>query len=70
MYKSHATHWAHITCNMCYVVPRDSSAVKFDRVHITFTFALFHCLKPLTDKVGGGVGDEEETRVPRENPQQ
>ena len=40
---------------------RDGSAIKFDRVEIAFTFALFYWLKPLTDEGG------EETRVPGEN---
>ena len=48
-----------ITCNtssayhmqrvVCRLVRRDSSAVKFDRVEITFTLALLYWLKPLTD---------------------
>ena len=37
--KSRATHRALITCKChvtCYLVRRDSSAIKFDRVEITF----------------------------------
>ena len=35
----------HVQLVMCHVVRRDSSAIKFDRVEITFIFALFCCLK-------------------------
>ena len=35
--KSHATHrLSRATCDTCHVVQRDSSAIKFDRVEITF----------------------------------
>ena len=30
---------------VCHIVQRDSSAIKFERVRITFIFALFHWLK-------------------------
>ena len=41
--KSRATHRAHITCNMsCVVVRWGSSAIKFDRLEISFILALFH----------------------------
>ena len=53
--KSPAAHGARITCNMsCVMARRDSSAVKFGRVLISFISVLFYWLKPL---VGGG-GEE------------
>ena len=42
--ESRATHRARITCKChvtCHLVRRDSSAIKFDRVEITFIWALF-----------------------------
>ena len=45
--KSRATHRALITCKChvtCHLVRRDSSAIKFDRVEITFIWALFYWL--------------------------
>ena len=51
----------HVQLVMCHVVRRDSSAIKFDRVQITFSLVLFCWLKPLTDEEG------EETGEPREN---
>ena len=45
--KSHATHWAFITCKChvtCHLVRRDSSAIKFDRVKIAFIWASFYWL--------------------------
>ena len=45
--KSCATHRALITCKChvtCHLVRRDSSAIKFDRVEITFIWALFYWL--------------------------
>ena len=47
--KSHAAHQAYITCNLL-CATWYSSAIKFDRVEITFTLALFYWLKPLTDE--------------------
>ena len=47
---------------MCHMVRKDTSAIKFDRVELIFTLALFYGLKPLTSEGG------EETRVPVENP--
>ena len=47
MCKSRATHRALITCKSpatCHLVRRDSSAIKFDRVEITFIWALFYWL--------------------------
>ena len=44
-----------------YVVGRDNSAIKFDRVEIAFILALRHWLNPLTHEGG------EETGKPREN---
>ena len=59
MCKSHATHQAVIMCNMpC--ASRDSSAIKFDRVQITFIWDLFDWLKPLSGEGGNAI------RVPRE----
>ena len=34
---------------VCHLVQRDSSAIKFDRVEISFILALLYWLKPLTD---------------------
>ena len=63
--KSCATHWALITCK-CRVtgllVGRDSLAVKFDRVEVTFILVLFDWLNHWTHEGG------EETGVPGENP--
>ena len=42
----------HVQRVVCHLVWRDSSAIKFDRVEITFILALLHWLKPLTDKYG------------------
>ena len=53
-------HMQHV---MCHVVRKDSPAIKFDIVEITFILALFYWLKPLSSNEGG-----EETGVPRENP--
>ena len=47
VWKSHATLRAHITCKChvtCHLVRRDSSAIKFDRVEITFIWGLFYWL--------------------------
>ena len=52
----------HVQPAVCHLVRRDSSAFKFDRVELSFIFALFYWLKPLTDEGG------EETGVPGENP--
>ena len=63
--KSCATHRALITCKChvtCHLVRRDSSAIKSDRIEITFIWALFYCLNHYTDERG------EETGVPGENP--
>ena len=46
---------------MCHMVRRDSSAIMFDRVEITFILAVFYWLKPLTNE------GREETGVAREN---
>ena len=59
---SRATYRAHITCNMCHLVRRDRSAIKFERVEIAFILALFYWLESITDEGG------EETGVPEENP--
>ena len=40
--KSGAHYMEHVVCN---VVRRDSSAIKFDRVYIAFSLALFHWLE-------------------------
>ena len=48
------TSGAHHVQDVCLVVRRDISAVKFDRVEIAFILALFYWLKPLTDEWGGG----------------
>ena len=53
-----AQHVQHV----CHLVRRDSSAIKFDRVEITFILALFYWLKLLTDE------GREETGAPGENP--
>ena len=42
----------HDMQHMCRMVQRDSSAIKADRLEITFILALFHWPKPLTN-VGG-----------------
>ena len=52
----------HVQRVVCHLVRRDSSAIKFDRVEISFILALLYWLKPLTDEGG------KETRVPGENP--
>ena len=52
----------HMQQAMCYLVQRDSSPFKFDRVEIAFIFALYRWLSPFTDE------GEEETGVPGENP--
>ena len=52
----------HVQPAICHSVRMDSSAIKFDRVEITFISASFYGLKPLTDEGG------EETGVPGENP--
>ena len=44
MYKSHATDQMLIMSNVCHLVQRDSSAVKFDRVETAFILALFDWL--------------------------
>ena len=55
--------WAyHVQRDVCHLVRRDSSAVKFDRVEIVFILALRYWLRPLTDEGG------EETGAPGENP--
>ena len=64
-----ANHVQHqITCNtssayhvqhvVCHLVRRDSSAVKFDRVEISFISALSYWLShpPMKEGTGGGVG--------------
>ena len=65
MSPTHTLKWpernrVQITCNtlgayrvqhvVYHVVRRDSLAVKFDRVEIAFSLALFYCLKPFTDE--------------------
>ena len=65
--KSRSTHQALITCKChvtCHLVRRDRSAIKFDRVEITFIWALFYWLNNYANEGG------EETRVPIENPWQ
>ena len=52
----------HVQNVVCHLVRRDSSAIKFDRVEITFILALLYSLKPLTNEGG------EETGAPGENP--
>ena len=54
----------HVQQVMCHVVQRASSSVKLERAEITFTLALFHWLKSLTNE------GREETGVSRENAQQ
>ena len=49
----------HVQRDVCHLVRRDSSAIKFD---IAFILALLYWLKPLTNEGG------EETGAPRENP--
>ena len=44
---SSAYHVQHV---VYHVLRRDSSAIKFDRVEIAFILAMFHWLKPQTDK--------------------
>ena len=51
----------HVQHAVGHMIRRDSSAIRFGRVEITFILALFYWLKPLSD--GGG----EEIRVLREN---
>ena len=35
---------------VCHVIQRESLAINFDRVEITFILALFYWLKPFTDE--------------------
>ena len=63
--KSRATHRALVTHNVCHVVRRNSSTIRFGRVEIAFILALFYWLKPLTHEGEG----EEETGVPGEKEQ-
>ena len=42
----------HVQHVVCHVVQRNNSAIKFDRVEIAFTFAIFSWLKQLTDERG------------------
>ena len=44
------------------MIGRGSSAIKFERVEITFILALFYWLKPLTEE------EREESGEPGENP--
>ena len=46
---SSAHHVQHV---VCHVVRRGSSAIKFDRVEITFILALLHCLNHYPMKEG------------------
>ena len=47
---NNAYHVQHV---VCHVVRRDSSAIVFDRVEITFILDLFYWMKLLTDEGGG-----------------
>ena len=60
--KSHATHWAFITCGMSCATWYEGAAQLLSLTE--FILALFYWLKLSTDKV------REETGVPRENPWQ
>ena len=64
--RNHEQHFERISraaCRFtCDMVRRDSSAIKFDRVEITFISAFILLAEPLTNERG------EETRVPGENP--
>ena len=63
--QSCGNHMQHIMCLSCavsHILWRDSLAIKFDRVYITFILTLFHWFKPFTNEGG------DDTRVPAENP--
>ena len=51
---NHVQHIERLSCAnrvMCHMVPRDSSAIKFGRIKITFTLALYYWLnhQPIKD---------------------
>ena len=48
--------------DVCHIVRRDSSAIKFDRVENHIYFSVILLAEPLASEGG------EETRVPGENP--
>ena len=52
----------HVQRVVCHLAPRDSSAIKYDRVEIAFTLTLLYWLKSLTDEGG------EETGAPGRKP--
>ena len=51
--KNNLCVWEYIIIMIIVIaVRRDSSAVKFDRVEISFILGLFYWLKPYTDEGG------------------
>ena len=47
----HTSSAYHVQRVVCHLVRRDSSAIKFDRVEISFILVLLYSLKPLTVEV-------------------
>ena len=68
MCAQHIEHLSRATCHVtCHVARRDSSAIKFDRVELTWKriyLSSIFLAEPLIDEGG------EKTAVPRENPWQ